>query len=210
MARQGTACKRHPELLGKRYKDGACPGCRGDQGRKYRALHPGNATTRMRKWRSADPDGVKANRHIRYLERREHELSVNRAWRSKNIEMARAISLSWNRNNKERHAENVKRWGALNADRRVASLAMRRATLLNATPSWANKFFIAEAYRLAKLREKICGGKWHVDHIVPLASKLVCGLHIEQNLQVIPGIENIAKGNRRWPDMPQQTRKEML
>jgi hypothetical protein len=73
---------------------------------------------------------------------------------------------------------------------------------LKATPAWANKFFITEAYHLAKLREKICGGKWHVDHIVPLKSAIVCGLHVENNLRVIPGAENSVKGNRHWPDMP--------
>ena len=73
---------------------------------------------------------------------------------------------------------------------------------LNAIPAWANKFFIEEAYHLAKLREKMCGGVWHVDHIVPLKSKVVCGLHVEHNLRVIPGTDNIKKGNRYWPDMP--------
>ena len=82
----------------------------------------------------------------------------------------------------------------------------RRAAKLNATPVWANQFFIEEAYDLAQRRTKMkCGGidKWHVDHIVPLKSPIVCGLHVEHNLQVIPGVENIRKGNRHWPDMPQ-------
>jgi hypothetical protein len=42
----------------------------------------------------------------------------------------------------------------------------------------------------------------HVDHIVPLVSKFVCGLHCEANLQLLPGPENQRKGNRVWPDMP--------
>jgi len=78
----------------------------------------------------------------------------------------------------------------------------RVARKLQATPAWANEFFIAEAYALAKLREKVCGGKWHVDHIVPLRSKQVCGLHVEHNLRVIRAEENWAKNNKHWPDMP--------
>lgn len=56
-------------------------------------------------------------------------------------------------------------------------------------------FFIQEAYHLAKLRSDMTGIKWHVDHIVPLKSHLVCGLHCISNLQVIPASTNIKKSN---------------
>lgn len=80
--------------------------------------------------------------------------------------------------------------------------ATRRAIKLRAKPSWANDFFIQEAYRLAALRTKMLGYPWHVDHIVPLQSKIVCGLHVEHNMRVIPGSENIRKRNYVWPGMP--------
>jgi len=43
---------------------------------------------------------------------------------------------------------------------------------------------------------------YDVDNIVPIKHKLVCGLHVEQNVQVIPSNINQSKGNRHWPDMP--------
>lgn len=80
--------------------------------------------------------------------------------------------------------------------------AARNAREIQATPQWANKFIMDEIYHLAQLRSRLCRGKWHVDHIVPIVSKIVCGLHCEQNMQVIPARVNIVKGNRYWPSMP--------
>lgn len=96
----------------------------------------------------------------------------------------------------------IRRWQQRNRAKVNATCAFRHAAKLRAIPAWANKFFMEEAYALAKLREKCTGIKWHVDHIVPLQSRIVCGLHCEQNLRVIPAVENLSKHNRYWPDMP--------
>lgn len=54
---------------------------------------------------------------------------------------------------------------------------------------------VKECHELRKLRNHLTGIEWHVDHIIPLKNKLVCGLHIWSNLQVIPKITNLIKGN---------------
>lgn|SRR5574343_184031 len=55
---------------------------------------------------------------------------------------------------------------------------------------------VSEAHLLRKLRNKVTGFDWHVDHIQPLKGKNICGLHIWSNLQVIPKIHNLKKGNK--------------
>lgn len=83
--------------------------------------------------------------------------------------------------------------------------ADRRAKKLKATVPWINDFIVEEAYDLAKRRSKLKSGGhsvWEVDHIVPLKSKIVCGLHVHNNLQVIPKTLNRRKSNVYWPGMP--------
>ena len=84
----------------------------------------------------------------------------------------------------------------------LASTNARRGRIRAGRAQWANKFFISEIYRLAVARTAATGIKWEVDHIVPVSSPLVCGLHCEDNLQVITEAENKKKNNLIWPDMP--------
>ena len=35
----------------------------------------------------------------------------------------------------------------------------------------------------------------HVDHVIPLRNRLVCGLHTQFNLQLLTPTENMRKGN---------------
>lgn len=57
------------------------------------------------------------------------------------------------------------------------------------------QFVTAEAHDLRKLRNSSTNIEWHVDHIIPLKGKQVCGLHIWSNLAVIPKTHNLSKGN---------------
>tara|TARA_R100000734_G_C3309816_1_gene100526 strand:- start:241 stop:966 length:726 start_codon:yes stop_codon:yes gene_type:complete len=65
----------------------------------------------------------------------------------------------------------------------------RRAAKLNAIVAWTNLEKIKEIY-------KNCPKGYHVDHIVPLQGKNVCGFHVENNLQYLIAKKNISKGNR--------------
>lgn len=73
--------------------------------------------------------------------------------------------------------------------------------LLQAWPKWcAQHPEYGRIYRRAQRMGKT------VDHIVPLSSPLVCGLHVPWNLQVLPARANIAKSNDLWPGHPCEPR----
>ena len=65
-----------------------------------------------------------------------------------------------------------------------------------ATPDWANKEKIKEIYKQAVKLTESTGIRYEVDHIIPLTNKLVCGLHNEFNLQILPMSENRLKNNK--------------
>ena len=71
----------------------------------------------------------------------------------------------------------------------------RKAVHRNARPLWANIEAIKNIYVTAKELTKSTGIKYEVDHVIPIKHPLVCGLHVENNLQIIPENENRVKSN---------------
>lgn len=88
--------------------------------------------------------------------------------------------------------------GAVNATNKA-----RKAAQIQATPGWADPVAMQRVYVEAQRLSDHYGVELHVDHVVPLRSKQVCGLHTEANLQLLAFEENMTKGNRTWPDMPE-------
>jgi len=99
--------------------------------------------------------------------------------------------------------EAMRRWRERNPGR-SAAIRARTARMLKATPEWADLKAIDALYRHAAELSRMTGELYHVDHIIPLCSKVVCGLHVVENLRVVSARENLRKGNRfnELPDQP--------
>ena len=85
-----------------------------------------------------------------------------------------------------------KEWRINNQEKRNAIEAKRRSAKLQRIPSWADKQEISMWYEAAEILSR-GGVSFHVDHIVPLQGKEVCGFHSQDNLQILPWYKNLQK-----------------
>lgn len=129
-------------------------------------------------------------------------LARNKQWHSNNKAKHSALTRRWYAENKDAHLENSRAWYASNRHRKLATTTAREKRCAIATPKWADKELIASTYWMAQFLSFAVGRAYHVDHIVPLQSKKVCGLHTHANLSIVPAQENWSKFNTTWPDMP--------
>lgn len=156
--------------------------------------------------------GAKPKIYLTPEQRIEHTRASSRRFNLKNRERQRKYASAYQRAHPERIRAKGARWRAANLERareigrrfmkaHPEINALRSSRLVKAMPAWANENKISEMYKARLFAEEVFGVSIHVDHIVPLNSKLVCGLHCEDNLQLLTQVENTRKLNRRWPDM---------
>jgi len=139
-----------------------------------------------------------------YEENRERCVQVSREWQTRNPARSESIKKRSRENCSESNRARVNAWRLANHSRHQETMvrvqAKRRAAKANAVPSWSDGSAVRAVYE--KARE--LGG--HVDHIVPLSSPVVCGLHCWENLQILSPDQNRKKSNTEWPDMPEVER----
>lgn len=90
-------------------------------------------------------------------------------------------------------------WRDANPAYRAADARCRRTKHKHATPKWLTREQRTEMrgiYQAAMALTKATGVPHVVDHIVPLRSNVVCGLHVPWNLRVISRADNLKKSNK--------------
>ena len=171
----------------------------------------------MRKWNANNPEKVRENTARQYAKNKAADNARSAAYSAAHPEKVRAYGALYrarhqekervrNQNKRIKYADKIRSTAQrYHADRPgLKNLwdAKRRAQEKNATPSWAKDSKILEFYETAQGLSMLLGEWYHVDHTVPLQSKLVCGLHCEANLQILTATENLSKSNKSWPDKP--------
>lgn len=131
-------------------------------------------STPQERWNEKHKDKVrKANRE--YMAR----------FRAENPELARArvraCQPSYYQRNKAKYVAHGAAYDAAKAKR---------------TPAWADLKKIERVYEEARAMTLMMDEPWHVDHVIPLRGRTVSGLHVHNNLQILPGVENVRKNNQ--------------
>lgn len=170
-------------------------------------------------YRAANIDKEKV-RHRKYAqENRERVRKYHKTWGANNTDKINEKARIFYQRNKNKSAKRMSKWKEnplvkehlkkymrqyqKNNRGRINSIAAKRHALKKqAIPVWADINLIEKFYSEAVTKTKQTGIEHSVDHIIPLNSNIVCGLHCQQNLRVIIHVENIKKGNRFWPDCP--------
>lgn len=159
----------------------------------------------------ADSDKIKAQARAWSRANPERKARVNKEYRQANPDRMREKSAAWVARNLEKRREIWRRSYAANRAKADAASkkwmddhphhVRERARRLKTgrkqcLATWADMAAIVEIYAKAAALTQETGVPHEVDHIVPLTSKLVCGLHWEGNLQILPRSINRAKSNR--------------
>ena len=164
----GTPClKGH--IAPRRARTGECLACRAEY---------------LAEWRNKNPARVKAHNDTQHAKFAPQLAERAKKYYYRDVELSRKKLRDYQKQNLHKFAQ---------------AGAKRKSAKLQRTPSWLTEddhWMMEQAYELAALRTKMFGFSWHVDHKLPLQGKIVSGLHTPYNLQVIPAVENIRKGNR--------------
>ena len=165
-----------------------------------------------------DPAIAKAKGKEYYLKNKESILEKNKAWVLANAEQVRLAKQlrfaalpektkeSYNektrtryRQKKQWNVERKKIYRAANKHLTNATASKRRAALLHRIPIWQTEFDVLKIkciYSIAAMLSRVNNEPWTVDHTIPLQGKIVSGLHVPSNLQVLRARENEAKCNK--------------
>jgi hypothetical protein len=138
----------------------------------------------------------------------ERMLRNNKRYRAENLDYLKEYARNYVRANREYIVARRKKYIAKDPDKWnnwskeyrknnkgyfICKMAERRAKKLKATPEWLttdHKNEILDLYKRAQETGMV------VDHIIPLQSKIVCGLHVPWNLQLLTAQANGEKSNK--------------
>ena len=179
----GKPCK-HGHISDRYTKTGHCIECVKIQSTQWKTKNPDKQKAAMRKWWENNKET--------------HNIRVKK-WQSANKDKIKVLRTAWDKANPDKVKAKSLRWRAKNPDKVYAAAVESVCRRAKRVPAWLtpeDKKATRATYSLAKELSKVYGFIWEVDHVIPLRGETVSGLHVPQNLQIIPKEINRAKRNK--------------
>jgi len=168
-------------------KDGlysSCKSCKNKKNRDYKKKNASKVKAYNIKYRKNNKDKISIISKSHYEANKEKRLALSKVYRLNNKDKC----IKWGHDYYMNHKVD---WYNKKAE--------RRSLKNSATVFYSDKKAIKRIYRTAHILGIINKCKYEVDHIIPLKHPLVCGLHHEDNLQIITMRHNRRKHNRFDP-----------
>lgn len=172
-----------------------CKTCHREQCKKYYAENKAVSNAQTKRYYVENKAAMKAWAKKYRAENKAAIDAQRKRYYVENKAVIKARSKKWSQANPDKRSASAAVYKKANPDKISALNAKRRASKLQAIPAWFDKEEVNHIYKLAKAHNLV------VDHMVPLNSNLVCGLHTADNLRCVHSSVNASKGNRHWPQM---------
>jgi hypothetical protein len=169
---------------------------------QYQAANAEKCKQKCRDYYAKHKDRIKEMNTKYYFDNLESRKEVNdkrhKEYRARNPDKVKQSKQAWRESNRDLQNALCKQWRDAHPEKCAAYVRNRQAAKLQRTPPWLtinDLQRIEDFYLEAIRRTQETGTRWHVDHIIPLRGKKVSGLHVPENLQVIPAKDNQRKTN---------------
>ncbi len=176
-----------------------CKSCTKLKAQMWYAANREKVRKQHTRYYNENKEQILEHKKVYNTENQEAIRTQKKQYREKNKEVLKEYYRKYATNNREKINTNSANWRKRNLFKDSFLRAEKRALKLNATPKWLSadqKQQVEYFYWLARDLKVTTGQEYHVDHIIPLKGKVVCGLHVPWNLQILPFDLNIKKGNK--------------
>lgn len=150
---------------------------------------------RRKEYLLKNTEELKRKRRLYYLKNKEEKKLKQREYNKHNKDIISLKNRNKYKDNKDKFRLKTKEYRKNNPEKIRALNNKHRAKKKQAIPQWYNSKEVLYIYTLAQEKGL------EVDHLVPLNSKHVCGLHVQDNLRCVSKELNRYKRNKYWPDM---------